>query len=391
MEPEKRRRLEAQATRAIRELAKVQRLLRASAGLEPALELKLRLMLDSKESWKERAQRWIQGLRAECEAQRPEILRWRDGSVYCFSCARSDCEHAQPSDLRAIFTGYHPTGRPLWYSFEALCSQLRPPGFDQLYDDPPGVVALIQEGAQLRAKLLPEFAQNSGYRILAQLLIGLLPSEPDRQESERVALSLQVVLTQGLGEPLRLRLNRVGLNSAEIAAAAGAGAPRGRAERLRRTLIQSQKRLDSLKRKMNLTQAHGEELELESAACALLNRLRGDLSRLFQVRVDRSLHARERHEGATRPTGSAREDACAASSEALLWDGQRQTVVVLGPRGRAHIFSQTGRHVTSFRLQPGELQRKRGQERWGPLTSAQMQRFKASLMRNSKSAQIIPP
>jgi hypothetical protein len=47
-----------------------------------------------------------------------------------------------------------------------------------------------------------------------------------------------------------------------------------------------------------------------------------------------------------------------------LRDTRRDTFVVLGANSRAHVFSESGRHITSLNLGPGEVDRKRQNARW---------------------------
>jgi hypothetical protein len=100
-------------------------------------------------------------------------------------------------------------------------------------------------------------------------------------------------------------------------------------------------------------------------------------------RLTRQAERRTRHaEGRgleRRPTAKAREDALAAPPEALLRDGRRGTVVVLGPGQRVHVFSAVGRHVTSLAMDADAVRRRRRLERWEPLDAAAREAFRAAL------------
>ena len=78
----------------------------------------------------------------------------------------------------------------------------------------------------------------------------------------------------------------------------------------------------------------------------------------------RTKHAKKRHAEGNRPTGEAMKDARRVGSQSLLFDERRQTWVVIGRRGRAQLFAPAGKHVTSIRLETGEVQRKKGSGRW---------------------------
>jgi hypothetical protein len=113
---------------------------------------------------------------------------------------------------------------------------------------------------------------------------------------------------------------------------------------------------------------------------SLLGRLRSDLERVFRSDPRRTVHARERHLGGERPTAHALRDALDVGPDRFLRDSERDTLVVLGPRGRTHVFSaRDGRHVTSLVLGPGELDRKFGRARWRPATRPEVDAFRARL------------
>ena len=109
---------------------------------------------------------------------------------------------------------------------------------------------------------------------------------------------------------------------------------------------------------------------LEAEVRPILRKLRTDIERIFRSSKRRTTHAERRHTSGERPTGDAMNDVAHASVDQFFHDTRRNTVVVLGGRGRAHIFSTAGQHVTSLRLDPGELRRKTDRQRWTPLDPA---------------------
>src|SRR5262249_31752316 len=80
-----------------------------------------------------------------------------------------------------------------------------------------------------------------------------------------------------------------------------------------------------------------------------------DLARQLQNRTRntgrRTQHGLERAEEGQRPTSRAYPDAGEASDDAILWDLDQNTVVVLGGKGRVHVFTPQGKHVTSVMMQ----------------------------------------
>ena len=55
------------------------------------------------------------------------------------------------------------------------------------------------------------------------------------------------------------------------------------------------------------------------------------------------------------------------------------SIIVIGPKSRAHVFNQKGRHITSMRLGVGEIERKQGQKRWQMVSPNRIRAFKATL------------
>ena len=96
----------------------------------------------------------------------------------------------------------------------------------------------------------------------------------------------------------------------------------------------------------------------------LLRRLQGDLERTLRTNTVRTHHAEERHMEGERPTAVAVKDATKASMDKYFIDTRHDTIVVIGPRLRAHIFGRDGLHVTSMQLEPSELERKTGKGVW---------------------------
>lgn len=189
---------------------------------------------------------------------------------------------------------------------------------------------------------------------------------PSKPPAEPFTLTAQLVETRSGRAHSRLRLNIIGLSSDDLAA--GAEDSRRRpSERLRRALWDVRRQVEALSRRAQEAERRGAPLALPEVVAPVLARLRHELNRAFRPETHRTHHARERHSDGERPTSSALRDALRVPTERLLWDADRRTIVVLGPRGRAHLFAQDGRHVTSLQLDAGEVERKLRKRRWGPL------------------------
>jgi hypothetical protein len=115
-----------------------------------------------------------------------------------------------------------------------------------------------------------------------------------------------------------------------------------------------------------------------------LRRLARTLERLGAQRGRRTAHAEERR-SVRRHSSNALQDAANASDDLFLWDEQRNTVVVIGPRNRVHVFSEDARHVTSILLQSGELDSRRRRRRWTPLAGEPLERFKTAVALSGRS------
>lgn len=389
----KRRRLrpEAHVRRALKELQLAVRALAPRYGVAAdaelpieAVRLDLRIPLDP--SGKELEETTSGALRS-LETQVGDLLKsataYRPGHVYCFLCDMPDCAHSMPTDARETFRGYTPNGKPEWHSFTNLCIERQDTRVDRIFGDNPEIIALVQTSVELKESLLPGFGRGSlVYNVLGQAVAGLIPTNLDttRPADDRVTLTLQIVETRSGRGGRRLHLNLFGLPIDRITEAVHAGEERGPAESLRRTIHASRDRVGALARRLDSQDRRGETPpNLDLLVAPLLTRLRGDLERVFRPIRRRTRHAHERHLGGERPTSLAHADALNAPEARLLRDTERRTIVVLGPRSRAHVFTPSGRHVTSLQLRPGEVERKLERKRWRPLGAADTAAFRTAL------------
>jgi hypothetical protein len=61
-----------------------------------------------------------------------------------------------------------------------------------------------------------------------------------------------------------------------------------------------------------------------------------------------------------------------AKDEDILFDTRRETLVVVGDRGRAHVFNPSGRLVTSIRYSPAAIEKRRQRGLWKAATRDQI-------------------
>jgi hypothetical protein len=311
---------------------------------------------------------------------------FRTGRVHCFQCDVEDCGHDRPTSPADTFLGYSPTGKPVWGDFANLLLERRDPRVDLLYAAPPEVVAIVMDAAELTGELLPGFGRGDrAFDVLGQVVAGLVPVDlsTGRSPASRAAMTLQVVQTRGGGESRRLRLNLLGLTGDEIAHHASIRSVRGPAEWLRRAVADTRARLEAIGRAVHAAERRGQRPDVEAEVAPMLRRLATDLERVFRHDARRTAHGRERHLEGERPTATAMRDARETAEDRFLHDAERDTLVVLGPRGRAHVFTRDGRHVTSMVLGPGEVDRKFVRSRWRPMSREAVAAFRETLRSSS--------
>jgi len=343
-------------------------------GVQTPRLIELELVLDQPPS--EQVQSLMGEVRQALEALRPAGDVGREGRVWCLRCESMDCTHAVPPGPEAVFVGYAPTGWPKWAEFTQVCLARRLSGIDGLFGDAPTVLGYVDSEAQLVGEVLAEYAGTlDRWRPLGQVVVGPLVGPG----GGRSVLSLQVVVLRAPGTPPLMRVNLLGLTSEVITDAAIAGPPRGTAEGLRRVVLQARRQVGRLGRRAATAAARREVFDESAAISSLLGRTRADLLKNFEPRHWRTRHADDRHQAGVRPTETAMADAREAGDDRLFADTRRETVIVIGPRGRAHVFTQSGRHVTSLRLEPGELTRRTGRQRWSPLPDAAARAFREAL------------
>lgn len=300
--------------------------------------------------------------------------QWRRGTIYCFNSDQA----IEPPSYDSIFTGYDSLGRPQWTHLLPLCLSLQVPHLDRLYSQPPRVISLAMS-SPIGIKPIPEVTNGRVYEPLAQVILGPLSSSfrPLREAETRFTLTAQVLLTQPPERGLSVHLNVLGLDPDILFEEAAKGAPRGPLARARNSLQNAQRAVRRLQEQLRLRRISPEKLPAEAEG--ILSELSDQLIRVVQGDLGRTQHGKARHHSMERPTSEAWRDANRVGVERLFWDGHQETIVVIGPKSRAHIFSEDGRHVTSMRLGPGELEKKTSHGRWLPLDQERIRLFRSAV------------
>jgi hypothetical protein len=72
-------------------------------------------------------------------------------------------------------------------------------------------------------------------------------------------------------------------------------------------------------------------------------------------------------------------DLAAASDADLFHDTVRQSIVITGRSGRAHVFNSNGRHITSLVIPRDKLERLCARKRYVLLTAGERKEFREAV------------
>ena len=320
-------------------------------------------------------------LEREIESLLAHRAAFRPGRILCLRCASADCEHAAPTGSRQVFAGYGATGIPEFQDFGQWLLERQHPQVDRLYRRPPRLVTDVVSGTELSHRLLPAFRDRRlDFRVHGQVAAGWFQLPGTAGGPELLALTFQVLSSarrrrrrgrkRGRGRPgkRRLGLNILGIGSAGEPLADLAS----RLEQVPWTgaVRWAQKALDSIERSQGAKSATPERLS--SRIEGVLNGISRRLAHHRRSRDRRTGHAQKRHQEGDRPTDMALTDFARAGAEQVLFDQRRETLIVLGDKGRAHVFSPAGKLVTSIRYSPDSIAKKRRLEIWRPATASEI-------------------
>lgn len=348
-------------------------------GKAEHLELTLQVPLNGAKGLDEAIAQARTNLEREVESLLAHRAAFRPGRVLCLRCASADCEHSLPEGSRLVFAGYGPTGIPQYQDFGQWLLERQHPNLDRLYLRPPRLVTDVISGAELTGRLLGAFRERRlDYRIHGQVAAGWF-TVPGRggSPSSAMALTFQVLSTSRKGRRGR-RKRRLGLNIL------GAG-PDGEAlaelyDRLDSlpwagAVRWSQQALGSIERSQGRKNATPERLSQRIEG--VLNGIARRLEHHRRSRDRRTGHAQKRHKEGNRPTDMALRDLARAGNESFLFDLRLKTLIVLGDRGRAHVWSAKGKLVTSIRYSSDSIEKKKNLEIWRQATKQEIAALRA--------------
>ena len=325
------------------------------------MDVQVRIPLDARQEGARAAAYAMQQVVQRVQEVRAHDRALVEGAVYCYFSESADGEGSRPEEPRQVFDGYSSTGRPVFSDFVTMAIDRKSPGLDAMLAGEDVILTHVQMGRVLRTAQLAEFGKASPvYRILGQVDAGLFKV---RGAETKAAFSFQVLRGQTLeGKPL-LRVNPVGKHKViDLEDPSVARILR----RFQLHLEDEALRLAGLEANANANaSADAQEApNAEEFVKPLLQELARKLESRARSRGRRTEHADQRVEKSQRPTTKAYDDADRARDDALVWDDEEQTMVVLGPRQRVHVFSGDARHVTSVMMNRGSIEQRRRSHRW---------------------------
>ncbi|HXU34670.1 MAG TPA: hypothetical protein VN851_29175 [Thermoanaerobaculia bacterium] len=314
---------------------------------------------------------------------------FRPGRAFCLRCSSPDCVHSIASEPRQVFAGYGPTGVPRFLDFGQLLLERRDPRVETLFRDAPGLVALTLGEADLCAALAAPFQKREdGFRLLGQVTAGWFRVRAEtgvevpfavafqilsvRAKKGRRSLVLNVLGTAPGGKPLENLYDRLGnipwLDAVRWAQMALASVERSLdAQPPARRPGAKPGAHPGVPSGTGNGSAPPRALELAPRRLqGILDGLAHRLEKDRRGRDRRTQHAEIRRAEGDRPTGMALADLARAAPHEVLADVERGTLVVLGEKGRAHVFNPEGRHVTSIRYTQSALDKRRARGIWRP-------------------------
>lgn len=345
-------------------------------GRQATLELTVQLpLLPHNGDLTETVRQTESALADELEALLAHRAVFRPGHVLCLRCSSTECEHAVPGDSRQIFAGYGSSGKPRFADFGQWLLERQHPRVDQLYHRPYRLITEVVSGRELASGLVDAFRdQETEYHVHGQVLAGWFAIKSQGGMLAPLALTFQVISSARRGR------RRLGLN---VLGAGPDGEPLrelyDRLETLPWTAVVhwAHSVLASIERSQGRKNATPELLS--GRIEGLLNGIARRLEQRRRARDRRTHHAEEHHTSGDRPTRMALTDLVRASKDDVLVDARRNTLIVLGERGRAHVFNVSGKLVTSIRYSPESIARKRQLEHWRPAKDEEIAAFKSKV------------
>jgi hypothetical protein len=353
------------------------------AGRGDRIDLHLPVPTALKEGTLERAGRAAgEAVQEAIQSLVAHSAHFQPGRVFCLRCQSAACEHSAPAGNRQVFTGYASTGVPRFADLGQWLLARRDPRVDLLYRETPQLLATVSPGAELTGELMPMFLQNEpggvgGYHLHGQVAVGWYPTGPiGNGHREPLAVSFQVISSRARNGRRRFGLNVIGTGPAgqpleHLYDRIGEIPWSGSVRWAQAVLASIEHQLERAPR----TPPHVVDQRIEGLIAALARRL----EKGWRGEERKTQHARVRHREGDRPTRMALADFARATPENLLFDTRRETLVVIGDRGRAHVFNREGKLVTSIRYNPAVIEKRRQNGMWRPAAREEVEEVRQRL------------
>lgn len=310
------------------------------------------------------AREWAEAAASKLEAVRP-------GRVYCYACSAADCAHSAPGESDEVFCGYDSTGSPIWKDLFRMLLTVEDPRTEGLFQKPPDLLARVVGRRRLIEEQLDTFGKSSlTYRVWGQVVAGYLVID-----GQRHSLTLQVVETKDH----QLHFQVVADESLRHACLESPTKGNSILTRLRDALAKAEKDIHTLSQSWRLEREKMTKNDVKKKVFSRLRRLANALERLGRQKRRRTKHAEARARD-QRPVHKARDDVAKANDEDFFRDRAKNTFVVVGRGGRAHVFNERGRHVTSLIFNSDEQRKRQRRKRYVPLNSEEIQTLRNAVL-----------
>lgn len=303
---------------------------------------------------------------------------FRLGAIYCFLCNSLDCPHARPMENDQCFRGFSSAGRPQWQKLCDILLERKDPRVEQVFGLQKGIVCILERDEDFPAEFVTFFKKDEfEVAVLGQVIVSPVVFQDASKRGGQTDRTLSIILMRlSSSHHARYYLNMLGIDMLSLSQIA---ATDQNALRLLRTM-QAYQRQIALKNRRRVNKYLPYSLEQERTFFAsLLSRLKCDIEQIFHASERRTRHGEERHKSMQRPTANAFRDVKLAGADRFLLDKEHNTVVVLGPKGRAHVFTRDGKLVTSMVLDRQGIERRFSRKRWVSMSKEEVSRFKEGM------------
>lgn len=299
---------------------------------------------------------------------------FRPGSVYSFFDDSAEADECRPSDSRLVFAGYTETGHPRWTTLLELLLEAKDERAGDVAKESSQPITLTMSRREIVGGMLDSFAEKRrAYDICGQLILGYF-RQSLMTGREKFAVTLQLVRSASRSRVVRLGINVIGVLPD------GRDAMEAEAEQERwpfvQLLAEARRRLAAINPKLKKL-PRGERMRAAAdAATHLLHEMSLGFARGTRRDSWRTEHATKRAEEGARPTGMARQDFASSRNDRVFMDVQESTFIIVGPKGRTHVFAPTGKHVTSLQLDGAAVADRIRRNRWRPAPLEELKNFR---------------